>query len=29
MLKEDILERFRADKPALNRFGVKSIAVFG
>jgi uncharacterized protein len=29
MLKEDILERFRAEKPVLDRFGVKSIAVFG
>lgn len=29
MLKEDILQRFRADKPALDRFGVKSIALFG
>jgi uncharacterized protein len=29
MLKEDILERFRAEKPVLDRFSVKSIAVFG
>jgi uncharacterized protein len=29
MLKEDILERFRAEQPVLDRFGVKSIAVFG
>ena len=29
MLKEEILERFRADKSILDRFGVKSIAVFG
>lgn len=29
MLKEDILQRFGADKPVLDRFGVKSIALFG
>ena len=29
MLKGDVLQSFRADKPALDRFGVKSIALFG
>ncbi|MGZ9067065.1 MAG: nucleotidyltransferase family protein [Burkholderiales bacterium] len=29
MVREEILERFRADKSILDRFGVKSIAVFG
>lgn len=29
MLSDEILERLRADRPALKRFGVKSIGVFG
>lgn len=29
MLTDDILQRLRADQPALDRFGVSSIAVFG
>lgn len=29
MLRNDILQRLRADQPALDRFGVSSIAVFG
>ena len=29
MLTNDILQRLRADQPALRRFGVGSIAVFG
>ena len=29
MLTNDILQRLRADQPALDRFGVSSIAVFG
>jgi len=29
MLRDDILEKLRADKPALDKFGVKAIGVFG
>jgi hypothetical protein len=29
VLKDEILQTLRADKPVLDRFGVKSIAVFG
>ncbi len=29
MLRDEILARLRADRPALKRFGVKSIGVFG
>lgn len=29
MLRDEILKKLRADKAALDRFGVKSIAVFG
>ena len=29
MVRDDILQRLRADRPALDRFGVSSIAVFG